>query len=438
MNYKEALRYLDSFIDYEKIGYEGREAFDLERMRRLARIFGNPQGSFPVIHIAGTKGKGSIAAFISNILKEARFSIGLYTSPHLTDPRERIRINNVMIGEDDLAYHADEIKRKLDRENLSFPPTFFEIYTLLAFNYFKSKKIDYGVIEAGLGGRLDATNIVQPLISVISPISYDHTHILGDSLKKIALEKSGIIKKGCVTVSAPQEDSVLKVIRKQCEAMEAKFILVGKDIKAKEVYHDSEKEIFDIHGISGNYKHCVSHLLGRHQILNAACAVGIAESLKRRGAEITEENIKSGLGKTENPGRCEVIARNPYVILDGAQNRASANALKEMINRNFNYKRLILVLGISKDKDIKGVCEELVSLAAAVILTKADIERGREPREIEKFITDKNVFLRESVREALTKGKALATIDDLILITGSFFVLGEAKKMKHEKEKLAI
>ncbi len=426
MSYKEALRYLDSFIDYEKIGYKSREAFDLERMRRLAQVFDNPHDSFPAIHIAGTKGKGSIAAFISNILKEAGFTVGLYTSPHLTDGRERIKINNEMIGKDELVFHTGEIRRKLEKENLGFSPTLFEIYTLLAFNYFRAKKINYGVIEAGLGGRLDATNIVEPLVSVISPISYDHTHILGNSLEKIAIEKSGIIKKGCVSVSAPQQNRALEIIREKCKSLNVELILVGKNISFCEIKHDSEREIFDLKGILGNYEGCVSRLLGRHQIINAACAAGIAESLRRRGIKISDESIKKGIEETENSGRCEVIAKNPYVILDGAQNRASANALKETIGRNFDYKKLILILGVSKKKDIKGIMEELSFLSDVLILTKANIERAEEPRAIARFIKKKDAILTDSVTEALRRARALASAEDMILVTGSFFVLGEA------------
>ncbi len=438
MNCKEALRYLDSFIDYEKIGYKSRELFDLKRIRRLAQVFENPQDSFPAIHIAGTKGKGSIAAFISNILKEAGFTVGLYTSPHLTDGRERIKINNEMINEDDLAFHAGEIKRKLDRENHGFSPTFFEIYTLLAFNYFRVKKINYGVIEAGLGGRLDATNIIEPLVSVISPISYDHTHILGNSLEEIAIEKSGIIKKGCVSISAPQENPALEIIREKCKSLNVELILVGENISFCEIKHDSEREIFDLKGILGNYEGCVSRLLGRHQIINAACAAGIAESLRRRGVKISDESIKKGIEETENSGRCEIIARNPYIILDGAQNRASANALKETIGRNFDYKKLILILGVSKKKDIKGIIEELSSLSDVLILTKANIERAEEPRAIARFIKKKDVILTDSVTEALRRARALASAEDMILVTGSFFVIGEVKKVKFEKEKLSV
>ncbi|MEE9500415.1 MAG: cyanophycin synthetase, partial [Candidatus Omnitrophota bacterium] len=236
----------------------------------------------------------------------------------------------------------------------------------------------------------------------------------------------------------PQEDNALKVIKKQCNALGVEFILVGRDIKVKEIYHDSEKETFDVQGMSLDYRHCVSRLLGRHQIINAACAAGIAESLRRRGVKISDESIKKGIEETENPGRCEIIARNPYIILDGAQNRASANALKETIGRNFDYKKLILILGVSKKKDIKGIIEELSSLSDALILTKANIERAEEPRAIARFIKEKDVILTDSVTEALRRARALASAEDMILVAGSFFVIGEVKKVKFEKEKLSV
>lgn len=438
MDCKETLRYLDSFIDYEKIGYASREAFNLERMFHLARILGNPQNTFPSIHIAGTKGKGSIAAFTSSILKEAGFKTGTYTSPHQISPRERIKINGEIIGENDLAFHAGEIREKLEKENLSFLPTYFEIFTMLAFNYFKEKKIDYAVVEAGLGGRLDATNIVRPLVAAISPVSYDHTHILGVTLQKIAFEKSGIIKKNCVCVSAPQNDKVLEVIRKKCESSKSRLILVGKDIGFKEIHHGPAGEIFNLRGMLKDYKFCVSHLIGRHQIENAASAIGIVEALKKKGAKIEAESIKKGIEKTRNPARCEIISKSPYVVLDGAQNRASASALKETVKRNFNYRRLLLVLGISKEKDIKGVTDELIPLADTVILTKAKVERAEEPRAIEKFIKGKPVILTDSVPEALEKTRMLSGRDDMMLVTGSFFVTGEAREAKFAKEKLAV
>ncbi|NQU95102.1 MAG: bifunctional folylpolyglutamate synthase/dihydrofolate synthase [Candidatus Omnitrophica bacterium] len=436
MNYKEALRYLDSFVDYEKIGYKSRRLFNLKRMRHLAQVFGNPQDNYPSIHIAGTKGKGSTAFFISGILKEANLKVGLYTSPHLTDPRERIRVNNEMISEDDFAYHAAEIKKMPINGKLAFRPTYFEIFTILTFNYFKAQKIDFGVIEVGLGGRLDATNIIKPVVSVMTPVSYDHTNILGNSLEKIAGEKAGIIKKGCIVVSASQEENALKAIQKKCKSAGAKLTLVGKDIVFQEKQCNPEKETFNIRGMQGKYENCTIHLLGRHQILNATTAVGVAECLIKKGVKISKENIKNGLEKTQNPGRCEIISRKPYIILDGAQNRASAKALADTVKRNFEFEHLILVLGISKGKDVKGIAEELAPLADNAILTKANTERAEDPHLIKKFITGKNVTLADSVKEALEKAKNEASGKDLILVTGSFFVTGEIKEAIFAQEKI--
>ena len=436
MNYKEALEYLDSFVNYERIGYKSRRLFNLERMRALAQVFGNPQDIYPSIHIAGTKGKGSTASFISGILREANIKVGLYTSPHLTDPRERIRINNEMISEDDFAHHAGEIKKMLEGSKLAFRPTYFEIFTILAFNYFKTQKIDFGVIEVGLGGRLDATNIVKPLVSVMTPVSYDHTNILGNSLKKIAGEKTGIIKKGCIVISAPQEESVLKAILKKCKSAGARLTLVGKDIVFREKQCNSRKETFDIRLVQGKYENCTIHLLGRHQIVNATTAVGVAEALKKKGVKISRINIKNGLEKTQNPGRCEIISRKPYIVLDGAQNRASAKALADTVKRNFEFEHLILILGISKGKDVKGIAGELAPLAKAIILTKANIERAEDPHLIKKFITGENVTLTDSVKEALGKAKKEASGKDLILVTGSFFVTGEIKEAIFAQEKI--
>jgi len=427
MRYREAVRYLNSLADYEKTGHKASLSFDLERMRRLAELFDKPQESFRSIHIAGTKGKGSVAAFISAVLMEEGFRAGLYTSPHLVTPRERIKVNNEMISEAALAFHAGGIKKKLAKKNVGFTPTYFEIYTLLAFNYFRARKIDFGVIETGLGGRLDATNIVRPLVSVITPVSRDHTRVLGEDVKSIAVEKSAIIKKKSTAVSAPQDEKVIDIIRKRCRRLGARLILAGEDIKFSEISHDTRREVFDIAGENGNYGPLLIRLLGRHQIANAACAIGAIEAL---GKKISVPAIKKGLAKARNPARCEVMARKPYIVLDGAQNRASAAALKETIKRNFSYRRLILVLGISKEKDIKGVCDELFSAADHVILTRAITKRAESPRVIARFAGKKNVTLTNSVNEAMKKARSLAGEPDMILAAGSFYVAGEIKKMK--------
>ncbi len=433
MNPTGAVRYLESFVDYEKMTNFDRKAFNPEAMMVLANFFGNPQKSFSSVHIAGTKGKGSIANFIASMLTESGFRTGLYTSPHIKNVRERIKINDKMISESDFVLEASKIKHVLKTKKMKFKPTFFEMMTILAFNYFKQKKIDFGVIETGLGGRLDATNIINPLISVISPVSYDHMHILGKSLRSIAREKSAIIKKNVVCVSAPQKKAVLEIIKKKCKASNAELILVGKNIKNEEISCNDKKEVFNIKGILGTYKACSSRLLGSHQIRNACSAVAIAEALIKQNKKIKPGDIKRGIFKTRNYGRCEVIRRKPYVVLDGAQNAASARALKETIKRNFRYNKLILVLGVSKKKDTSGICRELVPLADEIILTRAKTDRALQPVLIKKFIKNKGTIITGSVPEAMEKAIKLANFDDLIVVTGSLYIIGEidAKKKSY-------
>ncbi|MCQ9206594.1 MAG: bifunctional folylpolyglutamate synthase/dihydrofolate synthase [Omnitrophica bacterium] len=428
MNKGDRVEYLNSFVDYEKIGHKARESFDLDRMRRLAGIFGNPERSFPAIHVAGTKGKGSTASFIANILEEAGFRVGLYTSPHVTDARERIKINSETISEPDLAHQAGIARQLLEENEPGFDPTYFEIYTAIAFNYFREKKIDYGVIEAGLGGRLDATNIVEPAVSIITPISYDHVRILGNTLADIASEKSGIIKRGATVVSAPQEAEALSVIRMACESSGVRLVLVGRDVGIKEVRGDYEKEIFNVRGAFEDYRNCRIHLIGRHQTINATSAIAAAECLREKGVAISGENIKNGIEKTRIPARCEVIGKKPYIIIDGAQNKASARALKETIRRNFKYEKLILVLGASKGKDIKGMCEELVPVADRIILTKAKSERGEEPAAIGEFMQNKVAATTDSVEKAIKEAEKTAGAEDAIVVTGSFYVAAEARR----------
>ncbi|MBN1354595.1 MAG: bifunctional folylpolyglutamate synthase/dihydrofolate synthase [Candidatus Omnitrophica bacterium] len=435
MSYREAVEYIDSFINYEKIGYggKGRDAFRLDRVGYITGLFGNPQDSFPSVHIAGTKGKGSIANFVSSILIEAGLRVGLYTSPHLISPRERIKLNNKIINEKDFSFYVGEIKNRLDNEKNKISPTFFELYTILALNYFRAKGIDFAVIETGLGGRLDATNVVKSSVSVIGSLSYDHTHLLGKTLGKIAFEKCGIIKRESTVITAPQRREAMKVIWEAAGALNARIVSVGKDITFREIYHDAEKEVFDIKGALHNYKRCTIKLLGRHQLVNACCAVGAVEALERKGIRISPETVKKGMEITENPSRCQVIARKPYIVLDGAQNEASSRALIGTIKRNFKYKRLILILGVSTDKDVKGISRALAPFSDTVILTKAKVPRALDSRSIKKFIKMKNIILTDFVEEAARKALAVAGAEDLILITGSFFVTGEAVKFFSKK-----
>lgn len=430
MTYPEALSYLNSFINYEKqSSYDYNKSFKLDKMRYLASLLGDPQKGIRSVHVAGTKGKGSTSAIIHSILKEAGFNVGLYTSPHLVSFRERIRINDCLISEEDISSRIEKVKGAIEKMG-NDKPSFFEIYTALAFLYFKEKRVDFAVYEVGLGGRLDATNIIEPLVSAITPISYEHTDKLGNTLREIASEKGGIIKNNSICVVAPQEKEALTTLADICKAKEAKMITVGKDILFEELEANSERELFNVFGIFSEYPLLETRLLGSHQVINSATAIGAIEALRFHNIMIPFEAIREGVKNVRWQGRLEVIAKWPLVVLDGAQNRASALSLTAAIKRQFRYKNLILILGASKDKDIKGMLGELLPIADSIVLTKSKIvERACEPAKMRELAGSKNkdVSLTSNVREALDKASSLAYPEDLILITGSLFVVGEAR-----------
>ncbi len=423
MNYPSALRYLDSFINYEKIvDYPYSTCLNLARMEYLAGLFDNPHKKFRSIHIAGTKGKGSTAAILASILKEAGLKTGLYTSPHLISPRERIRILFAqqngedllglegMISEDEICRLIEKIipaTEKIQRDGRFGDISFFEIYTLLAFLYFAQEQVDIAVVETGMGGRLDATNIVNPLVAVFTPISLDHTDKLGPTISDIAREKTGIIKKGCSVVTSSQPDQALSRIKNVSKEKEALFS-----------------------GLNGNIcegpRGLKISLKGRYQLDNAALAVKTVELLERYNIAVSEDSIQKGLSRVVWPGRMHLIGWFPLVIVDGAQNGSSAKALKESI-KDFYFDRLILVLGISSNKDIAGIARELCPGAARVILTKAGNCRAAGPEQLKEKIADyvADPAITNSSKEALDLAKSEAGKDDLILITGSLYLVGE-------------
>ncbi len=454
MTYPETIQYLESFINYENIpDYPYKESLKLEQVKNFLAAINNPQGSLRCLHIAGTKGKGSTCVFVAYMLRQAGYKVGLYTSPHLSDFRERIRILTPdsrlqtpnlefegMISKDELVDLIKQLKPAIEKYNQSSeygPLSFFEVYTSLAFVYFKEKKVDFAVLETGLGGRLDATNVVNPLAAAITPISYEHTQKLGNTLKEIATEKAGIIKnKELVVISAPQEEEAGQVIRTRCFEVRSRLYEVNKDI-----FCDIKKAGFGVRGIFGKYPNLKIRLPGKHQLINATVAVGVIEALRFHNINVGIDAIRDGLYNTIWPGRCDVVSSNPLVVLDGAQNIASMGALKEAIKQNFSveslvsegnrsakggeYKRLILVLGVSNDKDIKGICHEIYDLADEVILTKADSPRATEPESLLKYFNGKETHLTDNVKEAKAQALRLAKKEDLILVCGSLFVVGE-------------
>ena len=438
MTYREAISYLNSFTNYEKnTQYSYKKDFKLARLRNFLLVLGNPQDVLRVIHVAGTKGKGSTCAFVAHILRESGFSVGLYTSPHLNDFRERIRILRPvtskgkrtkksfegMISKKILVALVKELKPLVNKcnRNLKYGQlTFFEIYTALAFLYFKRKHINFVVLETGLGGRLDATNVAQSLVCGITPISLEHVQQLGHTLGKIAQEKAGIIKhSGAIVISAAQEKKVQAVISDRCKKFQAKLYEVGKEIK----YVNFKKKA-TISTKNNNYKNLNLNLIGEHQIANAALAIGLVEALNSYGVNLKFSAIRQGIKNTIWPGRCELLQRDPLVVLDGAQNLASARVLVKTIRDNFKYRKLILVLGISSDKDIFGICKTFNPLADEIILTQAATPRATDPVELAGYFKRK-LHLTFSVKEAKLLAQNLASENDLILVTGSLFVVGE-------------
>ncbi len=446
MTYAEAVKYLESFIDYEKLpSYDYRAAMKLSRMEALMDGLGNPHRNFKSIHIAGTKGKGSTCAFVYSILKDNGIKAGLYTSPHLIDFKERIRISypkDRMIDETELTSLVARSKSFLDKFSKSSKfgsPSFFEVYTALAFLFFSIKKVDIAVVEVGLGGRLDSTNVIEPLVSGITPISFDHTQKLGKTLESIAKEKCGIIKDKGIVVSSEQQAAVMNCIRKAAADKKAKLYVVGtrpaQDITYEPITSSPEGQTFNVRGIFGEYPLLSTPLLGRHQLSNAATAVGIVEALRSNGTVVCSHSITSGIRNVNWPGRLQITGTKPWIVVDGAQNEASAKALKEAVRATFPYKKLILVLGISSDKDIEGIGANLLPLADSVFFTCANSPRSARPENLRKIFYnyEKKTAVTSSVKEAVESARKHADPEDLILITGSLYVVGDALQLLGKK-----
>lgn len=421
----KALKYLNSFTNYELLGMDGSTGgFDISKVRRALDELGSPDSAYKVIHVAGTKGKGSTCAFINSILEAHGFTTGLFTSPHLYDPRERIKVSGEMIEEDALADLVDMVSVKVTPEE-GF--TYFEALTIMAALHFKKRNVEYAVFETGLGGRLDATNVLSPEAVAITPVSYDHMNVLGSRLEDIAKEKAAIIKKGCVCISAPQKEAALRVIEEKCASEKVEMHYVGGDIRIENALFDAEGGSFDIVSGGRSYRDCRISLPGDFQLVNAAVACAVCGKVLADRFE--ETDLKAGLQRAFIPGRMEMIAHNPSIIIDGAQNAESASRLKYSIEEIYKYDRLLLLLGMSKDKDIKGLCEELSPAADKVILTKVDMERAADPVIMRGYFKGKDVRVTGDVKEALGTVFAEAGGNDLVLVTGSFFLIGQIRQM---------
>ena len=449
MRYEQAIEYLESLVDYERTA--AVRVWNLDRMRFMLERAGQPQRGLRAVHIAGTKGKGSVAAMIASVLRAAGLRTGLYTSPHLRDFRERIRVDSREISRADVARlvtRARPIIEAVPSDALG-APSFFEAHTLIAFLYFRERKCDVAVLETGLGGRLDATNVIEdPLVAAITRIALDHQAELGGTIPRIAAEKAGIVKPGCIVVSSPQAQSAWRVLTETCrergatlhgvrvrqaagckplyrrllpEKRKASFIL-------EQVESGANGHRFHLSGMGADYRDLYCPLLGDHQLLNAATAVAAIALLEKRGYAIPEDALRRGLASVRWPGRLEVVGRKPWVVLDGAHDEVSARALACSVIDLFPHRRLILVLGLSRDKDMRAVGSHLCPIADRAIFTAARLPRAASPQELTATLGDlcPDCHTAPDVAAALAAALASAGEDDLVLVTGSLYVVGEA------------
>ena len=427
----QALDYIYSFIDYER----QRDAhvtpnWDLRRVEALLGRLGNPHLKSKTVHIAGSKGKGSVAAMTASVLTKAGYNTGLFTSPHLHLFNERIRVNNRFISNDEIVEFVSRIKPEVEavnREATYGKITTFEITTALGFYYFAQKKVDFQVIEVGLGGRLDATNVVQPEVCVITPISYEHTDLLGKTLTAIATEKAGIIKQGSIVVSSPQTDEADVAIALACRNQGAKLIGVGRDITYQSLRFDDIQQSVIVNGRLGKYEFTIP-LLGQYQLGNAATAIATLEILIEKGNKIPTESIFQGMKEVDWEGRLQVLNRHPLVVVDGAHNQDSARKLRQALEQYFKYEKALLIIGMSSDKDLAGIVAEFAPAFRKVIVTRANHPRAMATApivaEFKKY--DIEAQQAENISQALHLAISLAGKKDMICVTGSLFVAAGA------------
>lgn len=445
--YNQALDYLYSFIDYSlKHSSElARAEFNLDRMFALMDELGNPQEKYPIVHVAGTKGKGSVSVLCAAGLQAAGYKVGLYTSPHLLDYVERIRINGEPISHEQMVELVAEIKPAVAR----IPKlTTFEITTAIGFLAFAKNDVDAAVIEVGLGGRLDATNVVVPNVSVITSLSYDHMAVLGDTLAKIAGEKAGIIKEGVPVVSAPQTDEALEVLKRVARERNCPFVLVGKDVTFERLSSSldgqslrlSSLALSNVEGfhfplsIVAQPLNLTIPLLGLHQIENAAIA---CTALVTSGITISEEAIETGFSQVKWPARFEVIRRDPPLIFDSAHNQDSFVKLRNTLEEHFPGRMVTLIFGASEDKNIPGMFAEMKPKIKKLIVTRADHPRALEPEKIIALANQAGLEaeavspVESALRHALENSEKDGSI---VLSAGSMFVTAEVMKAWNKRE----
>lgn len=443
MTYPEAVSYLESLVDFERLGFRRHfaDTVSLDSIRALLELLGSPQQGLACVHIAGTKGKGSTAAILESVLAAAGRRVGLFSSPHLVSFRERIRVDREMVSEDEIAWAVEQVQPAIERlraEAKLNPSTFFEAYTAMAYLVFRRRGVDLAIMETGLGGRLDATNTCEPVACAITTLGLDHTEILGETIEQIAREKAGILKPGVPAVYAPQEPAA-EVVLKEVAAEVGAPLRPAPDVlevlKNEGHHTDSPAEnsmvspIFQALIVEMERAPLAVELplFGEHQATNLGVAMGLVEVLREQGHGIPDDAIQAGTRDVRWPGRLQIVAERPWVVLDVAHNEAAAKAVVAALPRMVEYQRLIAVIGLSAEKDAAAFCRTLAPIVDVAILTQAQIERALPAQELANLSRDlwRQWEIEPSATGAMQRARELAAPEDCILVTGSFYVVGE-------------
>jgi dihydrofolate synthase/folylpolyglutamate synthase len=435
--YRAALNFLNTRTNYEKmvrVGYNHTN-FNLSRMLRILAALGNPHKKLRFLHVAGTKGKGSTCHMLSAMLHGAGYRTGLYTSPHIHSLVERIQVNNHNVSEAEFARligRVAPVAKRLEKES----PTFFEIMTAAAMLHFVAQKVDLAVLETGLGGRLDSTNVVKPEVCGITNISYDHMQQLGRTLEAIAEEKAGIFKPGVPVISAPQPPGVKRVFRDMAARVGCELRFVGEELDFSYRFESSRttgpQTRVCMTTKQSRFDHVHVPLLGEHQAMNCGVALGMVDALRERGFAVPEQQAVDGLARVSIPGRLEMVRDHPRTIVDGAHNAASIAALMRAIGQNISSESMVVIFGCSADKDIDGMLSQIQLGADKVIFTTAGTSRSADPHELLLRFQEKSAKMAQVGRtlpEAYEIAKTCVGREDVICITGSFYLVGEAKRL---------
>jgi dihydrofolate synthase/folylpolyglutamate synthase len=441
-NLAQALEFLNSRTNVEAMRPERVEharVFNLDRMRALMKALGDPQNSIPCIHVAGSKGKGSVCEMLASILKACGFGVGLYTSPHLTTIRERIRFNNTNIAEPEFVAMLKRVSRAASELDQSLgEATTFELLTAMAFLHFAELAVDFAVIETGMGGEFDATNIINPVATVITALQLEHTQILGPTLDRIATHKAGIIKPGVPVFTLEQKPEAMAVIQAAATKHAAPLHVLGRaplefSSRMEGVGSRAVMSKICLTGVTGQFEHIAVPYMGEHQAANCALALCVVDRLRQLGNDLPDGAVADGLRTTPLNGRVQRISEKPAIFVDGAHNPESVSAAIRSIASHMPCESLVVVFGCAADKDCRGMIQSISQCADKVFFTRSRGERAAEPAELLRKYRDVRAGspsnAAPSVREALAMARNVVGRGDIILVTGSFAIAGEAKKI---------